>query len=348
VITSIIGGIISIALVFSTLSGYFTGKDKKYVVRLLYPFSLIVLAIFFALLGYVYKVSFYFASYYLTFGTILYLNEFRIIVSEETIGASIWEKSTYESRDKKIPYLNDKSSITNSVFHNKMNFFKGDTILSTFDFIGDARLLARKIIHNCDYAIYISSDRPYTVIEEEYKDYKGKLYCIDCFTNSYGFGEFKQAPKESNSYTLNPPTTRYLHNSLRHIRRRIVSQILCNKDWPELGKEERLRIDKELTSREATAERGKNIWIIYDSISSLSAIFELDELLSFLIHDTTVDMTIGRNTLLLMKEGVLDPTIVSRMESICEHIFKITIRNEEFVYDVIGSTNQHESISIEI
>lgn len=345
IITSLIGGIITIALILSSIVGYFERKfkEKKYLIQLIYPLSLIIVAVFFAIWSYLVRQIFYFALYYLLLGTTLFLNEIRAIVTEETIGATLWEMATYESREKKTPYLGDKSSMSDKVFEGKIRVCKGDTILVVCEFLQDGRTLAKKIINNAEYAIYVSSDRPYTVVEEEFKAYNGKLYCIDCFTNLYGLGEFKQAEKGSNSYTLNPPTIKEFHNKLREIRRRIVSQILCGKDWVQLDKVEKKEIERELTSREDIAERSKNVWIVYDSISSLAAVFDIEPLMMFLIHDTTVDMTIGRNTLLLVKNGAINPTTASRLESLCEHILNAKVRDSKIYLDVCGSVDINSS-----
>lgn len=350
IITPLMGGIISIALILSSIIGYFekTVKEKKYLIQFLYSLGLIIFAVFLAICSYLVKEIFYFSLYYLLLGTILFLNEIRVIVSEETIGATLWEMVTYESRRNKVPCIGDKSSISDKVFEGKVNICKGDTILAVCEFLQDGRILAKKIIDSGEYAIYISCDRPYTLVKEEFKAYSGKLYCVDCFTNLYGFGEFKQAEKESNSYTLNPPTTKELHNTLREIRRRIVSRILCGKDWIQLNKVERKKVELELTSREAKVEKIKNVWIIYDSISSLAAVFDIEPLLMFLIHDTTVDMTIGRNTLLLMKKGAIDLGTTSRLESLCEHVLNVKSKAREIHFNVIGSTdmNTHEKFCI--
>lgn len=341
IITSLIGGILTISLILSSVVGHIssTSKEKKHLIELLFPFTLIIFAVFFAICSYVTRYSLYFAFYYLILGTIIFLNEIRIILYEETIGASLWERLTYESRENKIPHLHDKSQLSSKVFEDKIQLFKGDTILAVFEFLQDGRTLAKKIINTCEYAIYISSDRPYTVIEEEFKDYKGKLYCIDCFTNLYGLGEFKQAEKGSNSYTLNPPSIRELHSTLREIRKNIVSHIGNEKDWEQLDKIKKKEIEKELGSTEAKTEREKNVWIVYDSISSLMAVFELEPLLMFLTHDTTVDKTIGRNTLLLMKDGALDSNTISRLESLCEHILNVKIKENKTYFVVKGSTD---------
>lgn len=324
-ITSLIGGIITISLLLASIVVYFSQlKEKKEsMIMVLYPMSLIIFAVLVAVCSNIVRQLIYFASYYLLLGIILFLNEIRLIISEHTIGATLLDRITYESRKQKLPCFGDKSIIAEKTFGGNININKGDALLAKCAFTQDGRILAQKLMENAEFVIYISADRPYTVVREELKSHKEKIYCIDCFTNVYGFGEFKEAERESKSYTLNPPTVKELHERLRETRKRIVSEICIGKDWFSLNKSEIAKVSNELACREAKFEKDKNIWIIYDSISSLAAVFDMEPLMMFLIHDTTVDMTIGRNTLLLMKDGSLDPHVVSRLESFCEHIFSV-------------------------
>jgi len=347
IVTPLIGGVISIALILSSIVSYSAAalREKRYIIPLLSPLALIILAVLLAAGTYLSTRLFYFASYYLLLGISLFIIQILVIMSEETVGATLWEKATYESRGRKEPHLGDESSICKGVFGRKIHVCKGDTILGVCDFIQDGRVLGEKIAAVADYMVYISADRPYTVIEKEFKGCCAKLYCIDCFTSVYGLGEFAQADRGTCSYTPDPPTIRGLHLTLREIRRRIVSDILFHKDLAQsrLSKIERVRLEKELVSKKAKAERKKNVWIVYDSISSLAAIFDLEALLAFLIHDTNVDKTIGRNTLLLMKNGAIAPGIASRLESFCEHIMDIRLENTKIHVRVSQSIDMTSS-----
>jgi hypothetical protein len=350
VVTLVIGGIISISMFFASISTQIANitKRKSGSIQSLYQISLIIIAVFFAICSFMFHRLIYISIYYLFVGTILYLNNIRTIISDETIGATLWERTTYESRDKKTPRVGDSSPVNDKVFENKLKIFKGDTVLAYCEFISDGRVLAKRIINNCSYAIYIASDRPFTVIEQEFRDFKGKLYCIDCFTEIYGFSEFSKTKKDSRSSILKPVSIRELHAKLREIRRRIVSQILCNKDWSALNKKEIKRVEAELCSPDSELERNNNVWIIYDSISTLSEVFRLDLLLQFLIHDTTVDMMLGRNTLLLLKRGALDVLSVSRIESFCEHIINVRTLGKKLDFEIRGSTDVESAKNIEI
>jgi hypothetical protein len=323
----LIGGIITISLLLGSIVVYFSQLKEKQesMIMVLYPMSLIIFAVLVAVCGNIVRQLIYFAAYYLLLGIVLFLNEIRLIISEHTIGATLLDRVTYESRKQKLPCFNEKSIIAEKTFKGNMNINKGDALLAKCEFAQDGRVLVQKLIENAEFVIYISADRPYTVVREELESQKEKIYCIDCFTNVYGFGEFKQAEKESKSYTLNPPTVKELHERLRDTRKRIVAEICIGKDWFSLNNSEIARVINELACRDAKLEKDKNIWIVYDSISSLAAVFDMEPLMKFLIHDTTVDMTIGRNTLLLMKDGSLDPYVVSRLESFCEHIFSVKI-----------------------
>lgn len=340
-VTSLIGGIITISLLLGSIVVYFSQLKEKQesMIMVLYPMSLIIFAVLVAVCGNIVRQLIYFASYYLLLGIVLFLNEIRLIISEHTIGATLLDRVTYESRKQKLPCFNEKSIIAEKTFKGNMNINKGDALLAKCEFTQDGRLLVQKLIENAEFVIYISADRPYTVVREELESQKEKIYCIDCFTNVYGFGEFKQAEKESKSYTLNPPTVKELHERLRDTRKRIVAEICIGKDWFSLNNSEIARVINELACRDAKLEKDKNIWIIYDSISSLAAVFDMEPLMKFLIHDTTVDMTIGRNTLLLMKDGSLDPHVVSRLESFCEHIFGVKMDGNNICINVNKSVD---------
>ena len=99
-----------------------------------------------------------------------------------------------------------------------------------------------------------------------------------------------------------------------------------------------MKLEKELVSVDAECEREENVWIVYDSFSSLAAIFNKEPLLLFLTHDTSVDMTIGRNTLLLVKKGALDRNIASRLENLCEHILNVEVEDKKIYFEVSRST----------
>ena len=349
----LIGGIISVSVILASIFQYLASvfKQEKYLSYFIYALTLILLSVVFGICSYLMHQLFYLSAYSLTAGILLFLDEVRGIIFERNVGATLLDTATQKARREKFPHLGERSLIADKVFEGCLRADKGNTLLACCEFVQDGRILARKIIRECEYAIYVSADRPHTVVEAELCNCPCKIYCIDCFTNLYGFGEFKQADRFSNSYTLNPPTVRELHTVLREIRRRIVSNIICGgKSWYQLNKTEQKRVETELASGEATVERMKNVWIIYDSISSLSAVFDVEALLKFLIHDNTVDMTIGRNTLLLVKTGTLDQATTSRVESICEQIMNVKMESGKLDIHICQTTDtaatKHFSIGL--
>lgn len=339
------GGILSIAFLLASLLSFMSKlhKSKTSLIPLLLPLLLIIISVLASVGSKITAKLIYFALYYLSSGVALYLNEVRLIISEDTIGATLWDKLTYESRKQKLPYLGEESMIASKTLEGNIRINKGDTLLVKCAYIQDGRYLVRKIIKNSNYVIYITADRPYSMVMEELKDYREKIFCIDCFTNVYGFGEFKEVKGESNSFTLKPTTVKELHERLREVRKQIIAAMYYNKDWSSLSRQELREITIELSSKEATFERDNNIWIIYDSISSLAAIFDMEPLLMFLIHDTTVDTTIGRNTLLLTKDGALGQNLVSRLESFSEHIFSIKVDGNKICVNIDRSDDLKSS-----
>ena len=403
--TSFAGAVVSVTLIIASVMVFLAQASprvfqKRGVTPFLYPLILLLLAVFLSIAAYVSDLVFYWSVSFLVIGVLFFFNELKAVILEETFGATLKERITYESREKKEPVLNEPSPIGKDVFKDKIHINKGDAILALCDSIEEGRRLASEIIRTGNYGIYITADRPWTIIREDFKNYKKNLYCIDCFTNFYGLDEFKGAERclfsvdmdaglegelnkingshsipiglrykfktkecslsenatnatiskeEDNKwvitdkreiiyilrkeeeklniyiytenfypYTPRPVTIRKLHGELRDIRKRTVSKILYNKDWSQLKRKQKKEVKGELASRKAENERKENVRIIYDSVSSLSSIFDIEDLLKFLIHDTNVDKTIGRNTLLLVKKGILDDSIIKKLESFCE------------------------------
>ena len=416
--TPFAGAVVSVALIISSVMVYLSQASprifqKRGVTPFLYPLIILLLAVFLSIAAYVSDLVFYWSVSFLIIGALFFFNELRAVILEETFGATLQERITYESREKKEPVLNEPSPIGKDVFKDKIHINKGDAILALCDSIEESRRLASEIIRTGNYGIYITADRPWTIIREDFKNYKKNLYCIDCFTNFYGLDEFKGAERclfsvdmdaglegelnkingshsipiglrdkfktkecslsenatnatiskeEDNKwvitdrrkikreiiyilrkdegklniyiytenfypYTPRPVTIRKLHGELRDIRKRTVSKILYNKDWSQLKRKQKKKVKGELASKKAENERKENVRIIYDSVSSLASIFDIEDLLKFLIHDTNVDKTIGRNTLLLVKKEILDKSTISKLESFCEVCLKPEVIN---------------------
>ena len=416
--TAVLGVLLIIATVMVFLAQATPRMFEKRGGSLLYPVILLLLAVFISIPACFVHRLFPSSVYFLVVGAIFFFRSLLVIIEEETLGATLPERATYESRKKKIPSFGKKSCISEKVFNKEVRINKGDTILAVCDSIEEGRLLAEKIIKSGKYGIYVTADRPWTIIREDFKDYQWNLYCIDCFTNFYGFDEFKEAEnclfriamdaglekelnkindnhiipsglrdkfksegyslskdakiskKDNNKweitdkteserkiiyilrnekgklniyiYTENfypctprPVTVRQLHSSLRDIRKRIVSTILCKEGnwdipcegdvWSRLNGDQEKKVKKELGRGEK--EKGENVKIIYDSVTALASIFDIEDLLKFLVHDTNVDKTIGRNTLLLVKEGVFEKDIIARLETFCEITLKPKIKN---------------------
>jgi hypothetical protein len=336
------GGTISVALLVASLLGFIPDlrESKSSSSTVLYPVTLILLSVILAAAANLLTDLLYFAVYYLLLGIVLFLNEVREIVSEHTIGATLLEKATFESSHHKLPHLGEESLIARQAFARNLRIDKGDAVLAKCAFIQDGRLLVRRILEHANYLVYISADRPHTMVMEELKQYREKLYCIDCFTNVYGFGEFKQSEGESRSYTLKPTTVKQLHETLRDVRRQTLAHMCFGKDWCSLSRAEAKRVATELGCKEASLERDQNVWMVYDSISSLAQVFEMGALLKFLIHDTTVDTLIGRNTLLLVKDGVLEEEALARVESVCEHILSVEVDDGKICIGVDRAVGQ--------
>ena len=399
--------VLTVALIIASVMVYLAEASprmfqKRGVAPFLYPLMLLMVAVFFSVIAYfiLEGIILIVGAIYFFYGASFFFYELFDIIREETLGATLRERITYESREKKEPILGEKSpTLSDGVFKNKIRINRGDAILALCDSIEEGRRLAREMIRTGKYGIYITADRPWTIIKEEFKDYKENLYCIDCFTNFYGLDEFKEnerclfsmdmdAELEENKisgshnipptglrdmfktkgyplseahiskekdnkwaitdkrenmreisyiikkeegklnvyiytenfypYTPRPVTIRKLHGELRDIRKRTVSKIRHNKDLSQLSRKEKKEVKEELASKEAKKEREKNVRIIYDSVSSLASIFDIEDLLKFLIHDTNVDKTIGRNTLLLIKKGILEDSVIKKLESFCE------------------------------
>lgn len=405
--TPFAGAVVSVVLIIASVMVFLAEASprifqKRGVTPFLYPLILLLFAVFLSIAAYAKDSVLYWSASFLIVGASFFFFQLLTIITEETFGATLHERITYESRKKKEPVLDEKSdTLSEKVFKDKILINKGDAILALCDSIEEGRRLAREIIRTGNYGIYITADRPWTIIKEEFKDYNRNLYCIDCFTNFYGLDEFKKAERclfsvdmdagleselnkingshsiliglrdkfktkecslsknatiskeEDNKwvitdkretkrviiyivrkeegklniyiytenfypYTPRPVTIRKLHGELRDIRKRTVSKILHNKDLSQLKGEEKKKVKGELASKKAEKEREENVRIIYDSVSSLASIFDIEDLLKFLIHDTNVDKTIGRNTLLLVKKGILEDSIIKKLESFCE------------------------------
>ena len=339
------GGIITIALLVASLLRFVPDfkENKSSSFPVLYPLTLIMFSVLMATAANVLNNMVYFALYFLMLGIVLFLNEIREIVSEHTIGVSLVDKVTYDSSNQKSPCLGEESSIAGEAFEGNIRVNKGDTLLAKCEFIQDGRLLAKRLLKHASYLIYITADRPHALLQEEFKPFQHKLYCIDCFTNVYGFGEFKGTRGDSRSYTLRPTTIKQLHEVLREVRKRIVAEMYFRKDCSALTKAEARKVAAELASKDAILERQQNVWVVYDSISSLAPVFEMEPLLKFLAHDTTVDTLIGRNTLLLMKDGALDEDILGRLESVSEHVFTVKAQKRRLCVNIHTSTDEAAS-----
>jgi hypothetical protein len=238
---------------------------------------------------------------------------------EEAFETKLLKVPTFSGRERE-PILSEKSIIGRCLFKNVIVVRKGDTILAICNSIEHGRAFAKKMRDCGRYGVYITADRPWTIIKEKFINFKGHLFCIDMFTNFYGLGEFKEAKDLNNlyPYTIRPVTIKELHSQLRDVRRRTLSRIKYNRDYSALNPEQKEEVEKELSSKDTRRERKGNARIIYDSVSALASIFCIDDLLKFLIHDTNVDKTIGRNTLLLVQKGVLDDSIIKKLESFCD------------------------------
>lgn len=339
------GGIITIALLVTSLLRFIPDfKDKKSSsISVLYPIILIMFSVLMAAASNVMKDLIYFAMYYLLLGILLFLNEVREVVTEHTLGATLLDRVTHESRNQKLPHLGEESLIAREAFMGQLRINKGEALLAKCAFIQDGRRLVNKLIEHANYVIYITADRPHTMLMEELQQFRSKLYCIDCFTDVYGFGEFREIRGESHCYTLKPTNIKQLHEVLRDVRRRIVAEMYYGKDWSSLCKDEIKMVADELASKDAMLEREQNVWIIYDSISSLAPIFEMEHLLRFLIHDTTVDTLIGRNTLLLVKDGAVEEDVIAKLESVCEHIFTVGVEDHRIAIGIDRSDHQSSS-----
>lgn len=339
------GGIITIALLVTSLLRFIPDfKEKKSAsISVLYPITLIMFSVLMAAASNLINDLVYIALYYLLLGILLFLNEVREVVTEQTLGATLLDKVTHDSRNQKLPRLGEESVIARAAFQGHLRINKGEALLAKCAFIQDGRLLVHKLIEHANYVIYISADRPHTTLMEELRQFQSKLYCIDCFTNVYGFGEFREIRGESRCYTLKPTTTKQLHEVLREVRRRIVAEMYYGKDWESLRKDEIEKVAVELASKDATLEREQNVWIIYDSISSLAPIFEMEHLLRFLTHDTTVDTLIGRNTILLVKDGAVEEDTIAKLESVCEHIFSVAVEQHRISIGIDRSDHQNPS-----
>ncbi|MCK4733447.1 MAG: hypothetical protein KAT65_13425, partial [Methanophagales archaeon] len=128
--------------------------------------------------AYVSNLVFYWSVSFLIIGALFFFNELRIVILEETFGATLHERITYESRNEKEPVLDEKSdTLSEKVFKDKILINKGDAILALCDSIEEGRRLAREIIRTGNYGIYITADRPWTIIKEEFKDYNRNLPC---------------------------------------------------------------------------------------------------------------------------------------------------------------------------
>lgn len=311
---------VTVAMIFGSLILYIaqTLIKKPSLTPVTHAMCLIIFSIILSIVTIWHPPLYCWAISFFLVGTGIAFYEIAHLTTYESLRATILERVTLRSRKSKEFFIFEVSPISEKVFQNNIVVYKGDTIYANCDSIEAGRILARKIIECGNYGIYITVDRFFSMIEGEYDTFSGKLYCIDCGTHSYGYHEFKNAEKHSNSYTINPPTIKILHNTLRHIRRRTVSQIKCGKDWTQLCRADKATVDVELASKEAMNERQENVKIIYDSVSSLSAIFGWEHLLHFFIHDTNVDKTIGRNTLLINQKDQLDKAAGARLESICQ------------------------------
>jgi hypothetical protein len=93
IVTLVIGGIISISMFFASISTQIASitKRKSGSTQSLYQIFLIIIAVFFAICSFMFHHLIYISIYYLFVGTILYLNNIRTIISDETIGATLWD-----------------------------------------------------------------------------------------------------------------------------------------------------------------------------------------------------------------------------------------------------------------
>lgn len=343
--TPYLWAVVSVALIVSSIMVYLAQAcpsvfRKRGATPFLCPLILLLLAAFCSIGAVVVPEVWWWSVSYLVLGGGFFIYGLIIVIKEETYGDTLWEKLTKQKRILKEDFLDDPSdTISANVFGGHIQVNKGDAILTICNSMREARRLAKKFMDSGKHSVYITIDRPWTAIKKEFGRYQGNMYCIDLFTNFYGFDEFKKAeefPGESFYPSAPKPVTiKRLHLELRQVRKRMVSrQKHHGRDWSELNSDQRRLVDDELASAKSTVEREMNVRIVYDSISSLASIVDVQDLLSFLIHDTNVDKTIGRNTLLLLKQGVLEDSIVKRIESFCDISLNLQPQNGQVVVHI--------------
>ena len=318
---SLAGGFISITLALSTLIGaiYTIVEEKQFLISLLGSISLVIVAAILAVFTYTNNLLFYPSSVYLVIGTLLFLNEFRILITDQTLGSSVWEDTTIELSRRQL-YPTVISKVGSDGFEGGIKINKGDTILVYCDYINTGRLLVQNFLKTCEQTIYVTTDRPHNMVKIEFGD-RYPIFTVDCFTNVFGFGEFAQAGKDELNYTLKQPSIRELHAILRHIRRRMISNIIYQKEWRLLKGSEKKHIEEELS--QTGVERQSNVWIVYDSLDLLLSVFKTEPFLSYITHDTICDKLNGKNTILLSKADGLENKVANRIESLCQHIIRL-------------------------
>jgi hypothetical protein len=289
-------------------------RERGAVLNLMHAVTLFVLAAVTFFLANLLGISLCVGLLYFVGGCFVLLWEATGIMREQSLGPTLLEKISLTPREIAIRQQKVEENFT-SFFQGNVTVYQGDSILAVCDSLEDGRAFARRFVASSDYATYIVADHPAESVLLDTSGHQSKIYYIDCFIHSFGFGEFKE-PSKGNIICLHPVTIRRLHEALRKVRRMMVSQWISEKHQYGNRKRREHLVAEALS--QADLEQEKSLAIVYDPLSSMVSLFTPELILNFLTHDLNVDKVLERNTLLLVQSGVLEPSMLKRLESLCD------------------------------